>query len=209
MRRPCMSVKATMTVSILPALTSAASCSLVSKTSRLCLSVAAPSPRHEAFEQRARPWQVGGELFGMALHRNDKAVAGLDAFHGPVLAMRGLLQPLRQVLDGLVMQAVDPDLVFAGRSAQLGRWLDLDRVGQVAAPERAHLVALQMLHQRAAHRHVDHLLSTADTQNGQLAFTRLTEHRQLGFVELGVGIADLVVPPFSIEGRVDVPAYWH
>src|SRR5258708_37489324 len=99
-----MSVKATMTVSILRALTSAASCSFVSKTSLRGFSAPAPSPRHEAFEQGARPWQVGGELLGMALHRNDKAVAGLDAFHRPILDVSGLLQPLGQVLDLLVMQ---------------------------------------------------------------------------------------------------------
>src|SRR5713101_7494708 len=205
-RRPCMSVNATMTVSILPASTSAASCSFVSKTSLLGLSAPAPSPRHEAFEQRARPWQVGGELLWMALHRNDKAVVRLDAFHGPVLAVGGLLQPFGQVLDRLVMQAVDPDLVLAGRPTQLGRWVDLNRVREVAAHEGAHLVTFQMLDQRAAHRHVDHLLTPADAQHRQLTLTRLTEHRQLGFVELGVGIADLLVPPLSIKGRIDVPA---
>src|SRR6266849_1181604 len=99
-----MSVNATMTVSILPALTS----------------------RDEALEQRTRPWQVGGELLGMALHSNDKAVVRLDAFHGPVLAVGGLLQPLGQVLDRLMMQAVDADLVLAGRPTQLGRWIDVD-----------------------------------------------------------------------------------
>src|SRR5258708_29445601 len=63
-----------------------------------------------------------------------------------------------------MMQAVDADLVLAGCPTQLRRWIDLDRVRQVAAPERAHLVTLEMLDQRAAHRHVDHLLAAADAQ---------------------------------------------
>src|SRR5260370_3265153 len=117
-----MSVKATMTVSILPALTSAASCSFVSKTSLRGLSAPAPSPRHEAFEQRARPWQVGGELLRMALHRNDKAVVRLDAFDGPVLPVGGLLHPFAKVLDRLLRHAVDPDLLPPGSPTPPNRW---------------------------------------------------------------------------------------
>src|SRR5260370_6000475 len=105
-----MSVKATMTVSIFPALTSAASCSFVSKTSLRGLSAPAPIPRHEAFEQRARPWQVGGELLRMGLHRNDQAVVRLDAVHGPVLPVRGLLQPFGPDLDRPMLHAVGADL---------------------------------------------------------------------------------------------------
>src|SRR5690348_10898516 len=104
-----MSVNATMTVSILPALTSAANCSFVSKRSLRCLSVPASSPSDESLEQRTRPGQVGGQLLGMALHCNDKAVARLDAFHRPVLAVGGLLQAFGQVFDRLVVKAVDPD----------------------------------------------------------------------------------------------------
>src|SRR5712692_2611581 len=205
MSRPCMSVKATMTVSISPFLTSAASCSLVSIGSLRDLATAA-SPRDEALEELAGPGQVGGQLFGVALHRNDKAVAGLDALDGAILAVGGLLQAVSQVLDRLVVQAVDPDLVLAGCASQLGRGIDLDRVREVAAAQRAHLVTLQMLHERAAHGDIDHLLAPADAEHRQITLARLSEHRELGLVELGVGLPDLLVPPLSIEGRIDVPA---
>src|SRR5207245_10553871 len=89
-----MSVKATTTVSIFPALTSAASCSFVSKSSPRGLGVAAPSPRDDALEQRTRPWQVGGELLRMALESNDQAVVRLDVFHSPVIALGRLLPAL-------------------------------------------------------------------------------------------------------------------
>src|SRR5712692_11021400 len=206
MSRPCMSVKATTTVSISPFLTEAVSSSFVSKPSPCGLFVAASRPCDEALEQMARPGQVGGELLGMALHGNDKAVAGLDAFDGPVLAVGGLLQPFSQVLDRLVVQAVDPNLVLAGGSPQLRGRIDLDGVRQVAAPERPHLVTLQMLNQRTAHGNVDHLLASADAEHRQLALARLSEHQQLGLVELGVGLPDLLVPPLSIKGRIDIPA---
>src|SRR6266852_5224975 len=135
--RPCISVKATMTVSISPFLTSAASCSLVSKASPCGLFIAAAGPRDESLEQMARPGQVGGELFRVTLHRNDEAVVGLDAFDGAVVARGGLLQPFSQVLDSLVVQAVDPALVLAGRPPQLRRRIYLDRVREVAAPKGA------------------------------------------------------------------------
>src|SRR5712692_4904485 len=181
MSRPCMSVKATMTVSISPFLTSAASCSLVSIGSLRDLATAA-SPRDEALEELAGPGQVGGQLFGVALHRNDKAVVGLDAFNGAVVAVGGLLEPVGQLLDSLMVKAVDPDLVLAGRPPQLRRRIHLDRVRQVAAPQRAHLVTLQMLNQRASHGHVDDLLAAADAQHREPTLSRLVEKRQLGLV---------------------------
>src|SRR5260370_29502439 len=95
MSLPCMSVKATMTVSISPFLTSAASCSWVSKPSPCGLFIVAAGSRDEALEQMARPGQVGAQLLWVTLHSNDKAVVGLDAFHCPFLARAGFLQPLR------------------------------------------------------------------------------------------------------------------
>src|SRR5260370_13628728 len=151
MSRPCMSVKATMTVSMSPFLTAAVSSSLVSKPSPCGFLVAGASPRDKALEERPRARQVGGELLRMTLHSNDKPVVRLDAFDCAVLAGCGLLEPVSQVLDRLVVQAVDPDLVLAGRLPQLRRRIYLDRVREVAAPERAHLVTLQILNQRAAH----------------------------------------------------------
>src|SRR5260370_7732030 len=148
MSLPCMSVKGTMTVSISPFLTSAASCSWASKPSPCGLVIVAAGSRDEALEQMARPGQVGGELLWVTLHSNDKAVVGLDAFHGPVLAGGGLLEPLSQVLDRLVVQAVDPDLVLAGRPPQLRRRIHLDRVPDVASPPLTPPVPPHILHQR-------------------------------------------------------------
>src|SRR5713226_10236615 len=173
MSRPCMSVKATITVSMSPFLTAAASSSLVSKPSPCGFLVAAACPRDEALEEMARPGQVGCELLRMTLHCNDKPVVRLDAFDRAVLAGGGLLEPISQVLDRLVVQAVDPDLVLTGCSPQLRRRIDLDRVREVTAPQRAHLVTLQMLNQRAAHGDVDHLLAAADAQHREVTRARL------------------------------------
>src|SRR5260370_37686640 len=94
MSRPCMSVKATMTVSISPFLTEEVSSSLVSKPSPCRLLVTAARPRDEALEQMARPGHVRSELFGMALHGDDETVVRLHAFYRAVLAGGGLLAPL-------------------------------------------------------------------------------------------------------------------
>src|SRR3984893_9486266 len=144
----------------------------------------------------------------MELDGEDEAVVRFQPLHGAVLSMRGLLQSGRKGSDCLVVEAVDADLVLARRSPQLGIGIDLDGVGEVAAPQRAHLVALEVLNQRAAHCDVDHLLAAADTEHGQLALAGLAEHRQLGFIKLGVGVSDLLVPLLPVKGRVDIPASW-
>src|SRR5712692_8787311 len=160
MSRPCMSVNATTTVSISPAETFLASWSLVSNSARALSLLATASPGDKTLEELARPWQVGRQLLGMALHGDDQTVVGLDRFHGAVVASRRLLQARRQRSNRLVVKAVDPDLVLACRLSQLGRGVDLDAVGEVAAPEGPHIMVLQVLHERAAHGHVDHLLAT-------------------------------------------------
>src|SRR5260370_1546627 len=134
MSRPCMSVKATMTVSMSPFLTEAVSSSLVSTPSPCRLFFAAARPRDEALEQMTRPGHIRSELFGMALHGDDETVVRLHPFDCAVLAGGGLLDPVSQVLDGLVVEAVDPGLVLTRRTTQLTRWIDVDPVRQVAAP---------------------------------------------------------------------------
>src|SRR4029077_5140213 len=130
MSLPCMSVKATMTVSISPFLTSAASCSLVSKPSPRGLFIAAAGSGDEALEKVARPGQVGGELFGVALDGDDQAVVRLHPLHRAVLGRSCLLEPVGQALDRLMVQAVDADLVLARSPAQLRVRVDIDGVGQ-------------------------------------------------------------------------------
>src|SRR5260370_29859165 len=103
MSRPCMSVNATTTVSTSPLLTAGASCSFVSIRSPKFLGAAAASPRDEALEELAGPGQSGGELLPMTLNRDDQAVAPLDPFHGPVLAVGGLLQAFGRDLDAVLI----------------------------------------------------------------------------------------------------------
>src|SRR3989441_6024653 len=210
-RRPCMSVKATTTVSTSPRSTSEASASCVSGALRVRGSVSTPSflsasAGDEPLEKMACPWQVGGELFRMALDRHDQAVVRLDALDRSVLTRRGLMQARGQLLDGLVVKAVDPDLVLTRGLAELGGRFDLDRVGQMVAAVRADVVGFQVLHERAAHRDVDDLLPAADAQNRQLALPSLLEHEQLGVVQVTVDGADLLILLLSVERRVDVPA---
>src|SRR5258708_1511303 len=89
MSRPCMSVKATMTVSMSPFLTAAVSSSLVSKPSPCGLSIAVAGPRDETLEQMTRPGHVRSELFGVALHGDDQAIVRLHPFDRAVLAGGG------------------------------------------------------------------------------------------------------------------------
>src|ERR1051326_3587413 len=212
MSRPCMSVKATTTVSTSPRSTWLASASWVSgallvrgsvSMSRL---LARPGAGDETLEQPACPWQVGGQLLGMALDGDDQAVVRLHALDCPVLAGGRLVQPCRQLLDGLVVKAVDPDLVLAGGLAELRGRLNLDGVGEVVAAVLAHVVVIQVLDQRAAHGHVDDLLAAADAEDGQLALPGLLEHPQLGLVQVAVDGADLLVLGLTVQRRGDGPA---
>src|SRR5579859_550001 len=210
-RRPCMSVKATTTVSTSPRSTSEASASCVSGALRVrgsvsMASILGPSAGDKPFEQLACPWQVGGELFRVALDGDDQAIIRLDALDRSVLAGRRLVQAGSQLLDRLVVEAVDPDLVLARGLAQLGCRLDLDRVGQVVAAVGPNVVVLEVLHERAAHGDVDDLLATADAQHGQLPLPSLLEHEQLGVVQFAVDGTDLLVLVLSVQGRIDVPA---
>src|ERR1700694_1761797 len=118
MRRPCMSVKATTTVSISPLSTECARCSLVS-TSRSFRCVAALGAGDEPRKEVARPWQVGRQLLGVTLHRNDEAVVRLNGLDPPVLSSRPLVNARGELADRLVVQAVDPDLVLARRPTEL------------------------------------------------------------------------------------------
>src|ERR1700674_3858682 len=81
-------------------------------------------------------------------------------------------------------------------------------MSEVAPPERPDLMALQVLHERAAHGDVDHLLPATDAEHGDLPFARLTKQVQLGLVELGVGLAQILVAPLSIKRRIHVPTSW-
>jgi hypothetical protein len=193
-----------MTVSTSPSETWWARCSFVSTWLAACR-FAAAGPGHEAVEEPARPRQVGRQLLGVTLHRNDKPVVGLHAFDGVVLALRRLVQPRRQALDRLVVEAVDADLVLAGRVAELRRGVDLNGVSQVLAAVTAHVVVVEVLHQRTAQGYVDHLLAAADAEDRQLPLARLLEEPQLGLVQLAVDGSDLVVLRLAVEGRVDVP----
>src|SRR5476649_2904114 len=101
MSRPCMSVKATTTVSMSPFLTAAPSCSLVStSTSRA-------GARHEALEQLRSPWQISGQLLGVALDGDDQAVVRLETFDRAVVSCGRLPQARRHRSDRLVVKAVD------------------------------------------------------------------------------------------------------
>src|SRR5690348_4274522 len=202
-----MSVKATTTVSMSPLSTWWARCSLVSKSAaRSAPGAASPAgARAKPFEQLARPGQVGGQLLGVALHGNDKPVVRLDAFHRSVVTPGRLVQARREAGDRLVVEAVHPDVVLACGVAELGAWIDLDRVREVAAAVVADVVVIEMLDQRAAQGDVDDLLTAADAEDRQLLLMRLLEEAQLGLVELAVDRPDLVVLGLAVEGRVDVP----
>ena len=81
--------------------------------------MAAASPGDESLEESSRPWQVGGQLLGVALHRNDKAVVGLDSLDRSVVASGCLQEAWCEGLHRLVMEAVDADPVLAGGASKL------------------------------------------------------------------------------------------
>ena len=111
----------------------------------------------------------------MTLDGNDKAVLGLDALDGAVLAFGGLVEPGSQPADCLVVKAVDADLVLAGGMAELGARIHLDRVRQVAAPVAAYVVVVEVLDERATKGDVDDLLPAADAEDGEILLARQLE----------------------------------
>src|SRR5439155_348021 len=119
-RRPCMSVKATTTVSTSPRSTSEASASCVSGALRVRGSVSTPSflsarAGDEPLGKVARPRQGGGELFRVALDRHDQAVVRLDALDSSVLTL--LLSVERRVDVPAARQEQAVDLLWQGRRA--------------------------------------------------------------------------------------------
>src|ERR1700674_1001525 len=148
MRRPCMSVKATTTVSISPLSTECARCSFVS-TSRSFRFAAALGACDEPREEVARPGQVCSQLLGVALHRNDEAVVRLNGLDRPVLSSRRLMKARRELANRLVVQAVDSDLVLARGLPQLRGRVHLDGVGEVVAAETPHVVVLEVLDRKS------------------------------------------------------------
>ena len=66
-------------------------------------------------------------------------------------------------------------------------------------------MSVQMLQQRSAHGHVDHLLAAADPHHRQAAVSSLREEPQLRVIELPVDRPNLGIGFFSIEGGIDVP----
>jgi len=70
----------------------------------------------------------------------------------------------------------------------------------------AHIVVIQVLHERAAERNVDHLLAAADAQHRQVHVARLLEQSKLRLVQVAIDRPDLLVLLLSVKGGVDVPA---
>src|SRR6185312_10943345 len=119
--RPCMSVKATTTVSIAPVSISCASSSLVSGALAVLgfgsVSTSLPPlsrPGDEALEKLRRPRQVDSELLRVALDGDDEPVVRFQPLDRPVLAAGALVEPRRDGLDRLVVEAVDLDRGTAG-----------------------------------------------------------------------------------------------
>src|ERR1700730_11813178 len=205
MRRPCMSVKATTTVSISPFLVAAPSCSFVSNVSPDGGALAAACPCHEALEQLRRPGEIRCELLRVALDGDGQAVVGCQAFDCAVLPRRGLAQPRRERSDRLVVKAVDPELGLADGATQLRVRVDFDGVRQMVATEGSDLVALEVLEQSPTHSHIDDLLSAADPEHRDLLLERLIDEPYLCLVQLGVDVPQFGVGLLTIAGRVDIP----
>jgi len=90
--------------------------------------------------------------------------------------------------------------------AKLRSGIDVDRVREVAAAMAAHVVVLEVLHERATERDVDHLLAAADAEDRKVYVARLLEQSKLRLVQVPVDRPDLLVLLLSVEGGVDVPA---
>src|SRR4029077_10134410 len=71
---------------------------------------------------------------------------------------------------------------------------------------RADVMVLEVLEQRASEGDVDHLLTAADAEHGDVRVSCLPEQAQLGLVQLAVHRPDLLVLRLAIEGGIDVPA---
>jgi hypothetical protein len=103
------------------------------------------------------------------------------------------------------MKAVDPDRLPFGRATKLRGWIDLDGVGKMLPTVGANLVALEVLDQGAAHRHVDDLLASAETKHRNFPLPSLVEKPDLRLIQLRVDVADFGVGLLAVAGRIDIP----
>ena len=76
-------------------------------------------PVDEAFEEPLRPGKIGGQLFGVALDRDNQSVGGFHSLDRALVIAGRLRQPRRELVDRLVVKAVDADLVFTRGAAKL------------------------------------------------------------------------------------------
>jgi len=163
------------------------------------------SARYETLEQLRRPREVAGELLGVALDCHDEAIVGLEPLDRAVVTSRRLPQPRCHRSNCLVVKAVDPDRLPFGRAAKLRGWVDHNRVGKMPPTVGANLVALEVLDEGTAHRHVDDLLAAAEAKHRNLPLSSFVEKPDLRLIQLRVYVADFGVGLLAVAGRIDIP----
>ena len=154
--------------------------------------------RDEGVEQALLVGVVLGGVLRVPLHAEDPAAGQLDGLDRAVLGPAGHDEAVAEPVDRLVVHRV----------ADRGLLADGDR-GQRAG-RQAHLVVdepvlVDVLHQRAAERDVEHLVAAADGEQREAELDRRPGHGQVERIVVGIDLADPGVDlRRAVAVRVDV-----
>jgi hypothetical protein len=144
--------------------------------------------------------------FRVPLDAQQKGVArAFDRLNGAVLVAGDDVQSGANDVHRLVVEGVDPLSLGAKQSVKGAAGRDLDALARQRRVQMRHvgIYGVNALVQRAAEKHVDHLRTPADAENGQAAGGRPFEKVELEGVALAVD-ADGGLDLTAVEGRVDI-----
>ena len=133
----------------------------------------------------------GWQVLGVPLHADREVVAridGLDRLHDPVRVARRDPQPRAEAVDALAMQTVDAHRLHAHRGRDERARFEIDPLVSHVRGSQLHArqVGHEILKERAAGEHVEHLCPAADPQERQARRHRALEHVPLELIALGV-----------------------
>ncbi len=145
---------------------------------------------------------------GMPLHCVHRAAGHLHGFDHTIVGIPGGHQTCAEAANGLMVQAVHPGAgaVQGGRQrARRGHHVVRSNRSVFLEPRvPCSLVPIDVLHQRAAHQHVEQLCPSTDPEHGHLLIDGGAEKGQLPIVTIGFGDSQAVLARRTVSGRVDI-----
>ena len=145
----------------------------------------------------------------MPLHRHDPGrvcVDWLGGFDDAIIRPRHGPEPRRQITDCLMMTAIHRCRARAERPLEqrTGLYAHLVIALLVAVRHGARALALEILIQRTAERHVEDLDAAADRENWQATLSRGLDERDLRRVAVSVDLTQARVRGCPVSLRSDV-----